>query len=131
MRIPTGNAASTRYADSARWNTKNAFGRTARSMLLSLVLVGGIASGSALARTIVVEIAPPPAQVEVVPTLRHGYAWAPGYWGWQHDKHVWVKGHTMRARNGYSWNPDHWNQVDGRHQFQAGTWMRGSELHGQ
>jgi hypothetical protein len=103
---------------------------TARSMLLALVLVGGISSGSALARTVIVEIAPPPARVEVVPVQRHGYTWAPGYWGWQRNKHVWVNGHTMRARSGYTWAPSRWNEVDNRHQFQAGRWTR-SELHGQ
>jgi hypothetical protein len=100
-------------------------------MLLSLVLAGGISSGPALARSIVIEIAPPPAQVEVVPEMRHGYTWAPGYWAWQRDQHVWVKGHTMRERNGYQWSPDRWNQVDGRHEFQAGRWTRDSERHGQ
>jgi WXXGXW repeat (2 copies) len=103
---------------------------TARSMLLALVLVGGISSGSALARTVIVEIGPPPSRVEVIPAERHGYAWAPGYWGWQRNQYVWVKGHAMRARSGYTWAPDRWNQVDNRHQFQPGRWTR-SELHAQ
>jgi hypothetical protein len=96
-------------------------------MLLSLVIAGGISSGSALARTVIIEIAPPPARVEVVPMQRHGYTWAPGYWGWQRNQHVWVKGHTIRTRSGYAWTPE----VDGRHQFQRGSWTRGSERHGQ
>jgi hypothetical protein len=99
-------------------------------MLLSLVLVAGISSGSALANTVIISVAPPPARVEVVPVLHQGYVWAPGYWGWQHDKHVWVNGHTMRARRGYEWAPDHWTQVDNRHEFQPGRWTR-AELHGQ
>ena len=77
--------------------------RTLRTMLLSLVIVGGISSGSALARTIIVEIAPPPARVEVVPEMRRGYTWAPGYWSWNRDRHVWVNGRTIRARTGYAW----------------------------
>jgi hypothetical protein len=101
-----------------------------RSMLLSLILAGGISSGSAVARNVIIEIAPPAARVEVVPVQRHGYAWAPGYWGWQRNKHVWVNGHTMRARNGYAWTSDRWNQVDNRYHFQPGRWTR-SELHGQ
>ena len=99
-------------------------------MLLSLVIAGGISSGSALARTVVIEIAPPPARVEVVPVMRHGYTWAPGYWSWQRGQHVWVGGHTIRARNGYQWSPDRWNDVDGRHEFQRGRWTRDSERHG-
>ena len=100
-------------------------------MLLSLVIAGGISSGSALARTVIIEIAPPPARVEVVPVQRQGYTWAPGYWGWQRNRHVWVKGHTIRARSGYAWAPDRWTEVDGRHHFQRGSWTRGSERHGQ
>jgi hypothetical protein len=99
-------------------------------MLLTLFLVGGISSGSAIARSIVIEIAPPPPRVEVVPELHRGYAWAPGYWSWQHNKHVWVGGHTMHARSGYEWTPDRWNQADNRHEFQRGHWTR-SEAHGQ
>jgi hypothetical protein len=104
---------------------------TVRSMLLALVIAGGISSGSALARTIIVEVAPPPARVEVVPVQRHGYTWAPGYWSWQRNQHVWVRGHPMRARSGYAWAPDRWTEVNGRHQFQRGSWTRGSERHGQ
>ena len=73
-------------------STNGTLNLTLRRMLLSLVIVGGISSGSALARTIYVEIAPPPARVEVVPEMRHGYTWAPGYWSWNRDRHVWVNG---------------------------------------
>ena len=131
MRSTTNSAGLAQNAGSARMNSNRAFNGTVRSVLLSLVLAGGISSGSALARTVIVEIAPPAPRVEVMPAQRHGYTWAPGYWGWQRDQYVWVKGHTMRARNGYVWTPDRWSQVDGRHQYQAGRWTRSSELHGQ
>jgi hypothetical protein len=131
-----GPPLSTKGVDIMRSKTNSAGSKGAlngawRSVVLSLVLAGGISSGSALARSIVIEIAPPPARVEVVPVMRHGYTWAPGYWAWQRDRHVWVAGHTMRERNGYQWSPDRWNQVDGRHEFQAGRWTRESERHGQ
>lgn len=130
MRSTTNIAAVTRTAGGGRTRRDGVLNGTVRSMLLSLVLVGGISSGSALARTIIVEVAPPPARVEVVPVLHHGYAWAPGHWAWQRDRHVWVKGHTMRARSGYTWAPDSWNDVNGRHEFQPGRWTRSSERHG-
>ena len=47
--------------------TNAALSGTMRAMLLSLVLAGGISSESALARAIYVEIAPPPARVEIEP----------------------------------------------------------------
>ena len=34
---------------------------------------------------------PPPAPVyEVVPAPRHGYVWAPGYYRWEGNRHVWT-----------------------------------------
>ncbi|HWG35184.1 MAG TPA: YXWGXW repeat-containing protein [Gemmatimonadaceae bacterium] len=101
--------------------------KAARSLLLSLILMGGFSSASALARGVIIEIAPPPDRVEVVPVQRRGYTWAPGYWRWQRGQHVWVGGHTMRARTGYAWTPDRWNDVGKRHEFKAGHWTRGSE----
>jgi len=110
---------------------KAALSGTMRAMLLSLVVASGISSESALARTIYVEIAPPPARIEVIPEQRRGYTWAPGYWAWQRDRHVWVAGHTIRTRHGHQWEPDRWHEVDGRHQFQAGHWSPVSDRHGQ
>jgi hypothetical protein len=131
MKSTTDSVALPLDARSLRSQFNRALNGTARSMLLPLILVGGISSGSALARSVVViEVAPPPARVEVVPVQRHGYTWAPGYWGWQRNQHVWVKGHSMRTRSGYTWAPDRWNQIDNRHEYQAGHWTR-SELHGQ
>jgi WXXGXW repeat (2 copies) len=110
---------------------RGSMSRVLRNTMLSLIVAGGIASGPAFARTIIVEVAPPPARVEVVPVQRHGYTWAPGYWSHPHNQYVWVNGHSMRTRTGYQWTPDRWNQVDGRHQYQAGSWTRGNDSHGQ
>lgn len=133
MNRKTDSARLTVDARSVRGtlNANGTLNKTGRTLLLSLILVGGLSSGSALARSVIVEIAPPPARVEVVPVQRRGYAWAPGYWRWQHNQHVWVKGHTMRARTGYTWSPDRWNDVDNRHEFRPGHWTRGSDVHGQ
>jgi hypothetical protein len=131
MRPITDTAALARTAGDMRMRANGALNGTVRGMLLSLILVGGISSGSALARSIVIEIAPPPARVEVVPASRHGYTWAPGYWAWQRGHHVWVNGHMIRTRSGYEWTPDRWHQVDNRHEFQPGRWTRGSDRHGQ
>jgi hypothetical protein len=127
MRSTTDCAASHKTAGIVGTSPNGVLSGTIRNVLLSLVLAGGISSGSAIARSVIIEIAPPPARVEVVPVLHHGYTWAPGYWSWQRGQHVWVNGHTMRARNGYEWAPDHWNEVHGRHEFQHGHWARVSE----
>jgi hypothetical protein len=125
MNVPTRNVGPQLHFAGVRTNAHRAVGKTLHSLLLSLVVVGGIASGSALARAvIVVDVAPPAQRVEVVPVQRHGYTWAPGYWRWQGNKHVWVNGHSMRTRSGYHWAPDRWNEVNGRHQYEAGHWTR-------
>src|SRR6202521_5268728 len=98
-----GPPLSTKGVDFMRSKTnsagsKGALNGTWRSVLLSLVLAGGISSGSALARSIVIEIAPPPPQVEVVPVMRHGYTWAPGYWAWRREACVGQRSHDAGAQ---------------------------------
>ena len=110
-------------------SSKGTLNRAAHGLLLSLILVGGISAGSAVAR-VVIEIAPPAPRVEVIPVMHAGYTWAPGYWNWQHNQHVWVNGHSMRERKGYDWAPDRWNQVSNGHEFERGHWTRHTE-HGQ
>jgi hypothetical protein len=70
--------------------------------------------------------APPAPQYEPVPAPRPGYAWAPGYWQLENDRHVWAPGRWMEARQDQHWVPDRWESYrDGgkenwRHQ--AGHW---------
>ena len=40
--------------------------------------------------SIVVGNAPPPPRFESVPAPRAGYVWAPGYWNWDGQRHVWT-----------------------------------------
>ena len=76
------------------------------------------------ARAIVVEVAPPPARVEVVPAPRRGYVWAPGYWDWRGRRHVWANGYWVRERRGYHWAPHRWTEREGRWHFERGRWDR-------
>ncbi|MBC7415476.1 MAG: YXWGXW repeat-containing protein [Herminiimonas sp.] len=66
-----------------------------------------------------INIAPPQPQYEVVPTLRSGYAWAPGYWAWQGRDYQWVRGHQIAQRPGYRWVADHW---EAGNRYRAGYW---------
>jgi len=127
MNPETDSLSSAMTARGVRRDLNGTRIKAARSLLLPLILVGGFSSASALARGVIIEIAPPPDRVEVVPVQRRGYTWAPGYWRWQRGQHVWVSGHTMRVRTGYAWTPDRWNDVGKRHEFKAGHWTRGSE----
>ena len=99
-----------------------------RTELLSLLL---IAAGTVVTPAITygaivvdVDVAPPPAQVEVVPAPRAGFVWAPGYWNWEGGRHVWVAGRWMHERRGYHWVPEAWVQVGPHWHFQRGHWER-------
>ncbi len=79
--------------------------------------------GSPAAAPTVVYQTPPPPQVEVVPmSPGPGYAWVPGYWGWNgewvwvsgryvvrpHAHAVWVRGHWSPHGRGYVWVGGRW-----------------------
>jgi hypothetical protein len=96
-----------------------------RNMLLSLSLAASAFAAPAYAQVrINVNIAPPAPQYEVVPAIAPGYAWAPGYWGWTGERHVWVRGRSIVRREGYSWAPDRWEQRDRGYYRTAGHWER-------
>ncbi|MDP2817001.1 MAG: hypothetical protein Q8O29_01745 [Polaromonas sp.] len=94
-----------------------------KTILLAAVLAG--ATAPALAQvTINIGIAPPPVLYEVVPVLAPTQAWAPGYWAWNGDRHVWVRGRAMSKRDGYRWAPDNWVQTGNGYVRQPGYWVR-------
>jgi len=99
-----------------------------RRLLVSAMLGAAAATASLAseAQNIVVQVAPPAPRHEVVPTLRSGYEWAPGYWNWNGHRYVWVAGHTVRARGpDYHWVAPQWADEGGRYRFQAGRWEHG------
>jgi hypothetical protein len=74
---------------------------------------------------VVVDAAPPPPQVEVIPACPGPvdvWLWTPGYWAWRehwvwvggrwaarpHPNAVWVGGHWGRHRHGYVWIGGRW-----------------------
>ena len=69
-----------------------------------------------------IDVAPPPARVEVVPGPRQGWVWAPGYWQWGGHQHVWVGGHWIRERRGYHWVPDAWVGNGPHYHYVRGHW---------
>lgn len=74
--------------------------------------------------SIVVQIAPPVPQVEVVPVVPRGKVWVPGYWQWNGSQHVWVRGQVSTHRSGYVWAPARWVEKNGRWEFREGIWVR-------
>jgi len=96
-----------------------------RNLLLSLSLAAGVFAAPAYAQiSFNINLAPPAPQYEIVPAIAPGYIWAPGYWGWSGERHVWVRGRTIVQREGYSWSPDRWEQRERGYYRTAGHWER-------
>ena len=76
---------------------------------------------------VIIRVAPPAPRFEVVPAPRPGYIWAPGYWGWEGERHVWRGGRHVEARPGHHWVADGWHAREGRHHFAPGRWEQGHE----
>jgi len=99
-----------------------------RSLLvLSAMLAAGAAAAPAFAQiSFNIIIAPPAPQYETVPVMAPGYVWAPGYWGWNGDRHIWVRGRTIVQRVGYRWEPDRWEQRGNAYYRHPGDWKHDS-----
>lgn len=94
-----------------------------RNLSLSLLLAAGVFAAPAYAQvSFNISIAPPAPQYEVVPILQPGYVWAPGYWGWNGDRHIWIRGRSIVQREGYNWAPDRWDQRNNNYYRTAGHW---------
>ena len=94
-----------------------------RNLLLSGLLAAITAGLPALAQvSININIAPPAPRYEPVPTVAPGYVWAPGYWAWHDNRHIWVSGRTIVQRPGYRWEPERWEQRGNAYYQQAGRW---------
>lgn len=91
-----------------------------RSVVLSLALAAGTTAFAQISFNIVV--APPAPLYEVAPMMQPGYVWAPGYWAWNNDRHIWVRGRMIVQRDGYRWAPDRWEQQGGAYVRQPGHW---------
>lgn len=101
------------------------FIRNMRNILLCALLgVGSIAMPAAAQISINIGIAPPPLRYEVVPAPRSGFTWAPGYWQWQDQRHVWATGRWIAVRPGSYWVADRWEPRDGRHYYEPGRWAQ-------
>lgn len=98
-----------------------------RNVMLALcIATGSIATTVATpaAADIYVRIAPPAPRHEMVPVVRQGWEWAPGYWNWNGHRYVWVKGHRVRAQRGSHWVPHRWVEDGGRWRMDKGHWDR-------
>jgi WXXGXW repeat (2 copies) len=91
--------------------------------LLGLVLGTAIAAqAQPVSVNVRVGVRPPAARFERVPPPRHGYLWAPGYWGWEGGAHVWIGGHWEAERAGFRFIQARWELVGAEWVFYPGYW---------
>jgi len=96
-----------------------------RNLSLSLLLAVAAFAAPAYAHvSLNINVGPPAPQYEVVPTIAPGYVWAPGYWGWSGERHVWIRGRAIVQREGYRWEPDRWEHRNNSYHHAAGHWAR-------
>ena len=99
-----------------------------RSLMLSMVIAtAGAAIPAAAQVTFQINIAPPSPMYEVTPVLAPGYIWVPGYWAWNVDRHVWIRGRTIVQREGYRWDPDRWEQRGQVYYRHPGRWAHDAD----
>ena len=97
-----------------------------RRLVLAAAMAASLASVALPSAAVTyVRVEPPAPRAETALPLRHGYVWAPGYWGWHRNHHVWVAGKWVRERRGHHYNAPVWQQRDGRWYLQRGRWARG------
>lgn len=102
-------------------NPINAIRRLSLLLLFAASMIGVPAYAQI---SVNINIAPPAPQYEVAPAVPPGYVWAPGYWGWNGDRYVWVRGRTIVQREGYRWEPDRWDHRDRTYYRTGGHWVR-------
>ena len=73
--------------------------------------------------SIVIGNAPPPPRFESVPQPRRGYAWAPGYWNWDGQRHVWAAGQWQQERNGQQYQRAEWVRDNNNWRLNRGGWI--------
>jgi hypothetical protein len=95
-------------------------------VLCALITLGSAAMPAAAEVSISINlgVAPPAPRYEVVPGPRSGYAWAPGYWQWEDQRHVWAQGRWVEARPGHYWVADRWEAKDKRYHYKPGHWQK-------
>lgn len=96
-------------------------------LTLGAALLLPLPSSAQASVSFVIGIAPPPPRFESVPAPRHGYAWAPGYWNWDGNRHVWLSGHWEPSRDGYRYQRSEWVRDQDGYRLEPGAWVRMSE----
>ena len=95
-----------------------------RPSLLLPTLPALLLAGTALARDIYADQAPPAPKEEHAPAPRDGFIWGQGHWEWSGKSFFWVNGNWVVQRHGMRYIPDHWEADADRWHFVPAHWER-------
>jgi hypothetical protein len=95
---------------------------TAAMIVLGTAIVLPLQASAQVRINIFVNEAPPAPRYEVVPAPRRGYAWTPGYWNWNGQRHVWQQGQWVRARAGQQYQRTEWYRENDGWRLRKGGW---------
>jgi hypothetical protein len=115
--MQTGSPRESQMKFLKKWRSQTAMLLAGASLLTT-----SPAALSGVDVNILIGVPPPVTVVETVPAPRPGYVYAPGYWGWDGNRHVWIRGRAIAERPGYTWVSERWEPVSGRYRFVPGYW---------
>lgn len=92
-------------------------------LAIGLAAMAPAGASTQLGVNLVIGTAPPLPRFESVPPPRHGYVWAPGYWGWNGRHHVWLAGRWEPERYGYQYRPAVWLRDGDGWRLDEGGWV--------
>ena len=96
----------------------------AKRMAPLLVALGCCAAPAWSQSSLTIDTAPPAARVETPGPVREGQVWAPGYWNYENDRHVWVDGRYVESRPEQRYVAPRWEQSNGHWTLYPEQWVR-------
>ena len=98
---------------------------TLRFVLLAPLALAAFVSTPTFAQPeIIIQQAPPPPRMAMVPVERPGYAWDRGHWRWEGRGYAWVPGHWQPVMRNARWRPGHWEAHGPNWYWREGHWSR-------
>jgi len=94
------------------------------TVLVPLAFAAFVSTPTFAQTNIIIQQAPPPQRVEMIPAERPGYAWDPGHWRWEGRGYGWVPGHWQPVMRHGRWEPGHWEAHGPNWYWREGHWIR-------
>src|SRR5579872_3704261 len=98
-----------------------------KALLLAFAVASVFTSviGAQVRMDLRINVAPPPARVEVIPPAPSPeHYWIAGHWQYEGNQHVWVAGHWEAPRAGEFWVRPFWLREGDAWVFHPGRWIK-------